>query len=357
MESKLQHEMAGSKIVSWLAVLAMLSIFPLIWVGGLVTTHDAGMAVPDWPGTYGYNLFLYPLSTWLYGPFDLLIEHGHRLLGSWVGFLAIGLCVAAWQFESRRWYRWASVGLLLAVIAQGLLGGFRVVLDERTIAMLHGCGGPLVFAYATFMAIAASTDWRRATEGTSSGGASRGLWRLSLCLLAATITQLVLGAQLRHALPDTSPVSFMAMVHLHLTFAVVVTLLILWVSLVTRRRIRGENRVDLGVRRPANWLLFLLIVQLGLGIGTWFVNYAFPWSELFPSLARYAIAAKGYWESMIVTAHQATGSLLISMSVWLVCRVGRRLAPLAQSSGSPTMSDLGLQGIERAAEVRSSLNS
>jgi len=61
MESKLQHEMAGSKIVSWLAVLAMLSIFPLIWVGGLVTTHDAGMAVPDWPGTYGYNLFLYPL--------------------------------------------------------------------------------------------------------------------------------------------------------------------------------------------------------------------------------------------------------------------------------------------------------
>jgi len=312
------------KLWAWLAAMF---IFPLIWVGGLVTTHDAGMAVPDWPGTYGYNLFLYPLSTWLYGPFDLLIEHGHRLLGSWVGLLVIFLCIAAWKSETRTWYRRACLGLLGAVIAQGLLGGFRVVLDERTIAMIHGCGGPLVFGYASFLAFASSRDWKHANASIHS----KGLWRLSWILLAATITQLVLGAQLRHALPGTSPVGFMSMVHLHLTFAGIVTLVILGVYFLVRTYPYASEP---GLRAPANALVGLLILQLTLGIGTWMVNYALPWSETMPSLARYVISAKGYWESMLVTAHQATGSLLIAFSTWLICRVGRRQIALARKPDS-----------------------
>ena len=309
------------KLWSWLAALF---IFPLIWVGGLVTTHDAGMAVPDWPGTYGYNLFLYPFWTWIYGPFDLLIEHGHRLLGSWVGLLVIFLCIAAWRQETRRWYRWACVGLLGAVIAQGLLGGFRVVLDERTIAMIHGCGGPMVFAYATFVALASSSDWKTATARIEP----RGLWRLSLVLFGSTVTQLVLGAQLRHALPSTSPVGFMSMVHLHLTFAGVVTIAILAVALMVRKSPYGQEP---RLRGPANALLGLLILQLVLGIGTWMANYALPWSETTGALARYVIVAKGYWESMLVTAHQATGSLLIASSMWLICRVARRQFSLVEN--------------------------
>ncbi|MFM2013483.1 MAG: Heme synthase [Planctomycetota bacterium] len=312
------------KLWAWLAAMF---IFPLIWVGGLVTTHDAGMAVPDWPGTYGYNLFLYPLSTWLYGPFDLLIEHGHRLLGSWVGLLVIFLCIAAWKSETRTWYRRACLGLLGAVIAQGLLGGFRVVLDERTIAMIHGCGGPLVFGYASFLAFASSRDWKHANASIHS----KGLWRLAWILLAATITQLVLGAQLRHALPGTSPVGFMSMVHLHLTFAGIVTLVILGVYFLVRTYPYASEP---GLRAPANALVGLLILQLTLGIGTWMVNYALPWSETMPSLAWYVISAKGYWESMLVTAHQATGSLLIAFSTWLICRVGRRQIALARKPDS-----------------------
>lgn len=312
------------KLWGWLAALF---IFPLIWVGGLVTTHDAGMAVPDWPGTYGYNLFLYPFWTWLYGPFDLLIEHGHRLLGSWVGLLVIFLCIAAWRQESRRWYRWACVGLLGAVIAQGLLGGFRVVLDERTIAMIHGCGGPMVFGYACFVALASSSDWKTATMSL----APRGLWKLSWVLLASTVTQLVLGAQLRHALPSTSPVGFMSMVHLHLTFAGVVTLAILAVALVIRKVPYAQEPA---LKLPSNALVGLLVLQLLLGIGTWMANYALPWSETTWSLARYVIAAKGYWESMLVTAHQATGSLLIACSTWLICRVARRQSSLAENRNS-----------------------
>ena len=113
------------------AMLVTLLTFPLIWLGGLVTTHDAGMAVPDWPGTYGYNLFLYPLSAWVYGPFDLFVEHGHRLLASIVGLFAIGLYVVAYWTESRRWMVWTCFLFLTAIIAQGVLGGVRVLFDAR----------------------------------------------------------------------------------------------------------------------------------------------------------------------------------------------------------------------------------
>ena len=129
-----------------IAIALAAVVFPLIWVGGLVTTYDAGMAVPDWPGTYGYNMFLYPVETWITGPFDLLVEHGHRLLGSLSGFIAIALVIVTWKTETRRSVRWFSVALLLLVIGQGVLGGLRVLLDARTLAKLHGCVGPAFFA-------------------------------------------------------------------------------------------------------------------------------------------------------------------------------------------------------------------
>src|SRR3954468_18214086 len=84
-----------------LAVALALVTFPLIWVGGLVTTYDAGMAVPDWPGTYGYNLLLYPWTTWIAGPFDLFIEHGHRLLGASAGLLTIAFVIAVFCVDRR----------------------------------------------------------------------------------------------------------------------------------------------------------------------------------------------------------------------------------------------------------------
>ena len=73
-ESTLADRRYPGQLVHRLSVLLVCLVWPLIWVGGLVTTYDAGMAVPDWPGTYGYNLFLYPYNTWLLGPFDLFIE-------------------------------------------------------------------------------------------------------------------------------------------------------------------------------------------------------------------------------------------------------------------------------------------
>lgn len=309
-----------------LACVLTLAVFPLIWVGGLVTTYDAGMAVPDWPGTYGWNMFAYPASTWLFGPFDLLVEHSHRLLGSLAGFLSIGLVIAAFCYDSRRWFRWWCVGVLAAVIAQGALGGARVVLDQRTFAMIHGCTGPLFFAIATATAVFSSRWWiERVGQGSHAEmsvaqlrGRRRFAW-LATMLVAASYCQLIMGAQLRHVTAAISHSAFMGFVHTHLLLAAVVALLALVLlgfslfspSLVAR------------VRRPAGWLGLLVALQIGLGIATWIVNYALPWSEVNRSLAAYTISAKGYWESMIVTAHMATGSLIIAVASVAALRAWR----------------------------------
>src|SRR3954447_16535005 len=91
---------------SWphrLAVALALVTFPVIWVGGLVTTYDAGMAVPDWPGTFGYNLLLYPWQSWLAAPWNLFIEHAHRLLAASAGILSIALVAVVLCADRRRW--------------------------------------------------------------------------------------------------------------------------------------------------------------------------------------------------------------------------------------------------------------
>lgn len=314
------NEDSSRWVYRW-AMLVTLLTFPLIWLGGLVTTHDAGMAVPDWPGTFGYNLFLYPWSAWLYGPFDLFVEHGHRLLASLVGLLAICLCVVAYRNEKRTWVRNVCFLFLAAIISQGVLGGARVLLDARTAAMIHGCTGPLVFALGSFILMACSSDWRRATQDGSRIPVSRGLLCFSYLLVLMSIVQLFVGAQLRHAQPTWLPPFFTSLVHTHLLMATLITLSIFGICVLVRT---DHNRRVMELRLPSNMLLIVVLAQVALGLATWVANYATPWVELTPWLANYTLQGKGFWESMIVTGHQATGSLLIVFSLWMVCRVATR---------------------------------
>jgi len=338
------NEDSSRWVYRW-ALLVTLLTFPLIWLGGLVTTHDAGMAVPDWPGTFGYNLFLYPWSAWLYGPFDLFVEHGHRLLASLVGLLAICLCVVAYRNEKRIWVRNVCFAFLAAIISQGVLGGARVLLDARTAAMIHGCTGPLVFALGSFVLMVCSADWRRATQDGSKLPVSRGLLRLSYMLVLMSIVQLFVGAQLRHAQPTWLPPFFTSIVHTHLLMATLITLSIFGIFVLVRT---DHNRHVMELRLPANMLLIIVLAQVALGLATWVANYATPWVELTPWLAKYTLQGKGFWESMIVTGHQATGSLLIVFSLWMVCRVATRMKKAEKAQ--PMINDTTIHQ-EKATEL------
>lgn len=327
MQSAAGATSSYSRAVHGLAVTLTISVFPLIWVGGMVTTHDAGMAVPDWPGTYGQNMFVY--SAWLYGPFDLLLEHGHRLLGSLAGLLSIGLLVAAIYLERRRWFVWWTGFVLLAVIAQGALGGIRVLLDERTFAMIHGCTGPLFFAVASATAVMSSRWWLSPVVTSAGPGADqsseigsaagRGVVWLAVVLVVLSYIQLIMGAQLRHVTGTTPSRLFVAFVHTHLTLAGAVMALAFVLAAVSGLSRRTPARVV----RPTLLLVGLVVAQIALGTATWIVNYALPWQESSAALAAYTLQAKGYTESLIVTAHVATGSLILSVATVAALRAWR----------------------------------
>ena len=319
------------KRVSWLVVCLT---FPLIWVGGLVTTTDAGMAVPDWPTTFGYNMFLYPWYTWILGPWELFIEIGHRLLGSVVGMVSIALVIVVLKKDHRPWMRKLVVIALLAVIAQGILGGLRVRENEVLIAMLHGCTGPVFFALSVVIANAFTVYWNdplRQCE-TEQGGMQLLLEKPLRLVTTTTVLvyfQLILGASIRHIPVTASTQTFSMLVIFHLIMALAVTGHVIAVVISLRKR----QGLSPAVHRPAKWLMFGVLLQVGLGIGTWIFKYGWPMglgeNKLF---ANHLLVTYSWSQSHVTTAHAATGSLLLIFCVVLTTRL-RRLKYVLEQVG------------------------
>lgn len=319
-----------------LALLLALVTFVLIWVGGLVTSYDAGMAVPDWPGTYGYNLFLYPWQTWITGPWDVFVEHGHRLLGALAGVLTILLVLAVFRWDQRVWVRHFSLGALAAVILQGCLGGFRVLLDDRQLAMLHGCAAPAFFALSVALCVVTSRTWKNPSSmlsaaarqvprppGTGAAAPDSMFSRVTLATTVAAYVQLVIGALVRHVPVPSSP-SFIRLTLLaHLIVAGVVAALI---GVAAWLVFRGRNRHP-ALRVPAGMLVALILCQLVLGCAAWVVNYDWPtWMPELPITARYTtIESRTSLRPVTVTAHAAMGSLVVAASILLTLRAYRLL--------------------------------
>ncbi|TWT94576.1 COX15/CtaA family protein [Stieleria varia] len=335
-------EYSPTTAARWLHRLSLLSVclvWPLIWVGGLVTTYDAGMAVPDWPNTYGYNLFLYPLSTWISGPFDLLIEHGHRLLGAVVGVVAISMLIASIIGERRRWVTGLTIAILLAVISQGALGGVRVVFGDRTLAMIHGCFGPVVFALCGVAVVVTSRRWfDRKWNQKATAEKRRTLGRSAVFLAFAPVllsyAQLVLGAQLRHVTPMATTGFFTMTVAMH-----IVTAFVLWV-LVPLVYWRLARCGDLTLSRPAAWLVGFVTIQILLGTGTWIVNYGWPhFLRWLPGSTGFLVQAKGFVDSIVVTAHVAMGSLILATAAAVFVQT-LRTRYLAQSNIGETVGNV-----------------
>jgi len=223
----------------------------LIVFGGLVTNTGAALAVPDWPNTFGHNLFLYPWSGMVGGVF---YEHSHRLLGATVGLLTLALATALWRRGGT--LRALGVVAVVTVVTQGVLGGLRVVLLRDELAVVHG---PLAQAFfALVVTLAYLTAPSAAATVPVAGG---GLRRLAIVAAAATYVQIILGALLTHA----------GWLWLHLAGAVAVFAV---VPIVTARARRTGDAVAVPVSRA---LLVLLGLQAALGIGAYLARFSPIW--------------------------------------------------------------------------------
>jgi cytochrome c oxidase assembly protein subunit 15 len=256
-----QPEYPGGGALHVLAVLTACATFPLIFMGGLVTSHQAGMSVPDWPNSYGYNMFLFPPSDWIGGIF---YEHTHRLMGTVVGFLSLVLTIWAWAPGSNRWgrriaavivvasamtfaassavaqlssaansqmnlawlrhaavgsaglaicalvawlardpapytwLRWLATAVFGAVLFQGILGGLRVVLIKLDLAIVHACVAQAFFCLAAFAALATSRWWNEPRTLQNNSARRRGLVFIGMATVAVIYLQLIVGATMRH---------------------------------------------------------------------------------------------------------------------------------------------------------------
>ena len=285
-----------------LALGTALATAVLIVFGGLVTNTGAALAVPDWPDTFGHNLFFYPWSGMVGGVF---YEHGHRLLGATVGLLTLALAAALWRRGAT--LRMLGLVAVLTVVAQGVLGGLRVVLQRDDIALIHGPLAQgflaLVVTLAYLTSPAARTPMRVRADG--------GLRRSTLVAVAVMYAQIVLGALVTHA----------GWLWLHVGGAVAVFAV---VPVVTAR----ARRTGDAVARPlARALLGLLGLQLALGIGAYLARFSPIWipGEQVTILALPVI-------------HRLVGGLLLAATVVLAVRL---------SAGSRVVerADRGLGGL------------
>lgn len=275
-----------------LAWLTAVLTFPLLFIGGLVTSKGAGLAVPDWPTTFGYNMFLYPWSEMVGGIF---YEHSHRLFASGVGFVTILLAVSLWFRENRKWLRWLGTAALALVIVQGVVGGLRVILLEETLAIIHAGFAQAFFALTVSLAVFTSRGWKENSQRLQISDAQR-IQRLCVLTTVLIYLQGLFGAVLRYTGEGLA---------MHLSFALLVAV---HVFLLAKRTLKSQAARSYFVR-PAVLLSGLLILQLVLGLGSYFAKFNPFGSALLPQ----AVVA-------LTTIHLVTGALVLVTSLVLTLR-------------------------------------
>src|ERR1700704_1657948 len=244
----------------------------LILAGSLVTSHDAGLSVPDWPTSYGWNMFTFPPSMWVG---NILYEHGHRLIARTVGFLTIILAVWLWLADPRRWLRWFGVGALVSVVAQGILGGITVLFFlPAAVSTAHAGLAEIFFCMTIAIALFTSPGW---IAGYGDDGADDvTLRRTATATTFIIYVQILIGATMRHtgaglAIPDfpwmfghVIPDHWSAPIAIH--FAHRVGALVVTVGVIASSAYvwsRHGDRPEL--TRPATLILVLVATQVTLG--------------------------------------------------------------------------------------------
>jgi cytochrome c oxidase assembly protein subunit 15 len=328
--------------VHWLAVATTAATFPLICLGGEVTSRHAGMSVPDWPTSYGFNMFLFPPSRWVGGIF---FEHVHRLTATVVGMLSIALVVAAfWPAGNRpknRAGRILALSVLGAVIFQGILGGLRVVWVDLDLAIVHACVAQAFFCLSACAALVSSRWWLSAPalSNAADAPAGRQLYRWGIFTVVVVYLQLIIGAIMRHedaglAIPDLplaygrllppttaaglaaanharawtwhmDPVT-LAQIWLHFGHRLGAVAVTIAICIFIGLALRGRSTARLqGLAGWAMMLGGLLVLQITLGVLTVLMRKPFE----------------------IATAHVATGALVLLTTFLLTARAYRMYHP------------------------------
>jgi cytochrome c oxidase assembly protein subunit 15 len=296
--------------VTWLhryTRLLVAATLVLVTAGGMVTSTASGLSVPDWPTTYGYNMFTFPLGKMVGGIF---YEHGHRLIATTVGLLTIGLVAFVWRVDSRRWMRRLSLVALAAVVLQGVLGGLTVIyLLPDAISIGHAGLAQVFFCLTIAIAVFTSRTWLAPAEASAALAADAALRRRLVVMTSLIYAQILIGATMRHtgaglAIPDF-PLVFggllppawtpgIAVHFAHRLGALVVTVFVL--ANVAHIWSRHGSRRELV--RPA-WLLVVTVAaQVALG-------------------ATVVLSGK---QEIVNTLHVAVGSIVLGASLVLTLR-------------------------------------
>lgn len=309
------------------ALVACVSIVPLIVVGGLVTSTGSGMAVPDWPNTYGTNMFLYPL-----GPRaapDVFLEHSHRLFGTLIGLTTLTLTILVFAHDPRKFVRGWAVTAFFFVVLQGVLGGIRVrqghvdfAQDDKFYRVIHGVLAQGVFCMYAALAVFLSPVYQQAKAGIIAGTvnlaastAKPKLLRIfANAALHTTLLQLVMGAVYRHGR------------HMHVLWThIALSFLVVVLALLAASAAQGVRPNDASARKS--------ISRLGALVGACvLLQFALGWMAFLFGNTDHQAASIG--ESLLRTSHQANGALLIAalagLSVW-----SRAIAPRSTATVAP----------------------
>ncbi len=309
-EGRRPIDMNQSKLHRFAIFVAVCTFF-LIIAGALVTSTGSGLAVPDWPLSFGQ--FFPPMEG------GVFFEHGHRMIAGTVGILTLVLCVWTWKSEQRRWLCWLTTIALGAVAIQAVLGG---------ITVLYGLPLPVSAAHATLaqtffcltIAIAYFSGASEPAPSAEPTGAARRLFRQAATTTSFIFIQLVLGSVLRHGGGD-----------LFLQFHMIWALMVAGgIVTVFRASVRNRDAAPRSVL-PALLLTLGLITQVALGV-----------LSILPMYGQLMFLLDV--RTPIVTAHVATGAFLLGCSFLLTLISYPHGAPGAAKTG--TLSMLRPQGAQ-----------
>jgi cytochrome c oxidase assembly protein subunit 15 len=288
------------------AIFTACATFVLIIAGALVTSNDAGLSVPDWPTSYGH---VFRLPPWIGG---IRYEHSHRMIAGFTIVLTLAIFLWTWYADRRRWMKILGLGALGTVLAQAVLGGLTVLhFLPPAISTAHAAVAQTFFCIAVAIAVFTGKRWVEEDPIQIADDGRPSVLALGLLSIFILYVQLVLGAMFRHHGMPWWP---------HVFNALIVALVLTWAGI---RALLQFPKIA-AIRRSAMWLLFLLVLQLCLGIAAFITRVVWGADAPQPEF------------SMVVAtvAHVGVGALLLAATVVLTLQVWHH-APATEKEKVP----------------------